>query len=81
MFTDENVGSISCTKTSSLQQESWKYATHDELTRSFNCWIMIQENKSKLWKRWIAKQYKDWELIASYPADHLYDIDLSFFYD
>lgn len=41
--------------------------------------IVIEENKSKLWKRWIAKQYKDGQLIASYPADKLSEIDLTFF--
>lgn len=81
MFTDENVGGISCTKTNLLQQKSWRCVTQGENMRRFNCWILIQENQTKLWKRWIAKQYKDWDLVASYPADHLYDIDLSFFYD
>lgn len=41
--------------------------------------IMITENKSWLWKKWIAKQYKDGELIASYPANSLNEIDLLYF--
>lgn len=40
---------------------------------------MITENKSKLWKRYVAKQYKDGQLIASYPADKLCEIDLTYF--
>lgn len=47
--------------------------------KRFNYGILITENKSKLWKRWIAKQYKNWELIASYPADKLSEIDLTYF--
>ena len=42
-------------------------------------WINIECNPSKLGKRYIAKMYKDWELIASYPADKISDIDLKFF--
>lgn len=41
--------------------------------------IIITENKSWLWKRYVAKQYKDGELIASYPADKLCEIDLTYF--
>lgn len=41
--------------------------------------IEIKENKSKLWKRYIAKMYKDGKLIATYPADKITDIDLSYF--
>lgn len=47
--------------------------------RNFNYGIRITENKSWLWKRWIAKQYKDGQLIASYPADTLSEIDLTYF--
>ena len=41
--------------------------------------ILITENKSWFWKRYVAKQYKDGELIASYPADKLCEIDLTYF--
>ena len=41
--------------------------------------IIITENKSWLWKRYVAKQYRDGELIASYPADKLCEIDLTYF--
>ena len=41
--------------------------------------VMITENKSWLWKRYVAKQYKDGKLIASYPADKLCEIDLTYF--
>ena len=41
--------------------------------------ITIEKNESKLWKRYVAKQYKDGELIASYPADKLCEIDLAYF--
>ena len=41
--------------------------------------ITIEENKSWLWKRYVAKQYRDGELIASYPADKLCEIDLTYF--
>ena len=41
--------------------------------------ILITENKSWLWKRYVAKQYRDGELIASYPADKLCEIDLTYF--
>ena len=41
--------------------------------------IIITENKSWLWKRYVAKQYKDGKLIASYPADKLCEIDLTYF--
>lgn len=41
--------------------------------------IIITENESKLWKRYVAKQYKDGQLIASSPADRLCDIDLLYF--
>lgn len=41
-------------------------------------WINIERNPSKLGKKYIAKMYKDWELIASYPADEISDIDLKF---
>lgn len=41
--------------------------------------IKIEENKSKLWKKYIAKMYKDGKLIATYPADKITDIDLSYF--
>ena len=41
--------------------------------------IEITENKSWLWKRYVAKQYKNGELIASYAADRLCEIDLTYF--
>ena len=41
--------------------------------------ITIEKNESKLWKRYVAKQYKDGQLIASYPANSLNEIDLLFF--
>lgn len=41
--------------------------------------IEIRENETNLGKRYIARQYKDGELVASYPADELSEIDLSFF--
>lgn len=42
-------------------------------------WINIERNPSKLGKSYIAKMYKDWELIASYPANQISEIDLKFF--
>ena len=39
--------------------------------------IEITENKSWLWKKYVARQYKDGQLIASYPADKLCEIDLT----
>lgn len=42
-------------------------------------WINIEKNPSKLGKRYIAKMYKDWKLIASYPANKISELDLSFF--
>ena len=41
-------------------------------------WIKIEHNESKLGKRYIAKLYRDWKLMASYPANQISDIDLSF---
>jgi hypothetical protein len=41
--------------------------------------IEIRENETNLGKRYIARQYKDGNLVASYPADELSEIDLSFF--
>lgn len=79
MFTEGNVGGISCTKTNSLPRRNWRYAIQDDATRKFSSGILIQENKTKLWKRWIAKQYKDGKLIASYPANKLSEIDFNFF--
>lgn len=44
-------------------------------------WLVIRicKNPTKLWKKYIAKMYKDWELIASYPANQISEIDLKFF--
>lgn len=41
--------------------------------------INIERNPSKLGKRYIAKMYKDWKLIATYPANQISEIDLKFF--
>jgi hypothetical protein len=41
--------------------------------------IEIRENETNLGKRYIARQYEDGKLVASYPADELSEIDLSFF--
>lgn len=41
--------------------------------------INIERNPSKLGKRYIAKMYKDWKLMASYPANQISEIDLKFF--
>ncbi len=41
--------------------------------------IKIEENPTKLGKRYIAKMYKDGKLVASYPADKISDIDLKYF--
>lgn len=79
MIIEGNVGDIYSTKTSLLPTRNWKSVIHDECMRKFNFWIMITENKSKLWKRWVAKQYRDGQLIASFPANSLKEIDLSFF--
>lgn len=43
--------------------------------------IEIEENKSDLGKKYIAKLYKDGRLMATYPADKISDIDLSYFDD
>lgn len=51
----------------------------EELSVDTWIWINIERNPSKLGKRYIAKMYKDWELIASFPADKISDIDLKFF--
>ena len=40
--------------------------------------IVIKENESSLGKRYIARRYKDGVLVASYPADELTEIDLTF---
>lgn len=37
-------------------------------------WIKIEYNTSKLGKRYIAKLYKEWKLIATYPANQISDI-------
>ena len=41
--------------------------------------LRIEENPTRYWKKYVAKQYKDGKLIASYPADKLSEIDLTFF--
>ena len=41
--------------------------------------IRIEKNPSKLWKKYIAKMYKDGELLATYPANKISEIDLTFF--
>lgn len=51
----------------------------EEASKDTWIWINIERNPSKRGKRYIAKMYKDWELIASYPADKISDIDLKFF--
>ena len=44
-------------------------------------WMVIRicKNPTKLWKRYIAKMYKDGKLVASYPANDITDIDLKYF--
>lgn len=42
-------------------------------------YIEIERNQSGIGKRYIARQYKDGNLVASYPANELSEIDLSFF--
>lgn len=79
MTTEQNVENTYSIKTNLLQARNWKSATHDELTRKYKDMITIEKNESKLWKRYVAKQYKDGELIASYPADKLCEIDLTYF--
>lgn len=51
----------------------------EEVSKDTWIWINIERNPSKLGKRYIAKMYKDWELIASYPANEISDINLKFF--
>lgn len=51
----------------------------EEVSKDTWIWINIERNPSKLGKRYIAKMYKDWELIASYPANKISDINLDFF--
>ena len=41
--------------------------------------IKIEKNPKKLWKRYIAKMYKDGKLLASYPANQISEIDLKYF--
>lgn len=42
-------------------------------------YIEILENTSGMGKRYIAKMYKDGKLVASYPANQISNIDLSYF--
>lgn len=79
MMDDENVGDTYYTKTNSLPVKSWRYVIHDDLMKRYNRMIVITENTTWLWKRYVAKQYKDGKLIASYPADKLCEIDLLYF--
>ena len=57
----------------------WDRIQHGRVPIQRGLYIEITENKSWLWKRYVAKQYKDGKLIASYPADKLCEIDLTYF--
>lgn len=43
--------------------------------------IEIEKNTSRLGKRYVAKMYKDGRLMATFPANQISDIDLSYFDD
>lgn len=55
----------------------WNYPQTED-TQTW-VWIKLGRNPSKLGKRYIAKMYKDWKLMATYPANKISDLDLSFF--
>ena len=57
----------------------WNRIQHGRVPIQRGLCIEIHENKSWLWKRYVAKQFRDGELIASYPADKLSEIDLTYF--
>ena len=42
-------------------------------------YIELRENTSWMGKRYIAVMWKNWKVVAFYPANRLSDIDLSYF--